>query len=121
MKILLIDDDELIRTTCRNILKKDGYTVVEAGDGNVGVQLFKSENPDIVVTDMLMPDKEGLETISDIREINSKAKIIAISSGGSTQNMGFLQLAKQIGADCVLKKPFRPAELLTAVKGLVGS
>lgn len=119
MKILIIDDDELIRMTCRNILKKEGYTVVEAIDGNSGVRLFKSEKPDVVVTDMLMPDKEGLETISDILEIDPKAKIVAVSGGGSTQNMVFLKVAQQLGAGRVLKKPFKPSELIATIKILI--
>ncbi len=121
MKVLIIDDDELIRMTCCNILKKAGYDTLEAENGNLGVSLFKSERPDLTVTDMLMPDKEGLETISEIRAINPTAKIIAISGGGRTKNMSFLQLAKQIGADCVLKKPFKPSDLLTAAKGLLNT
>lgn len=121
MKVLVIDDDELVRMTCCNILKKEGYSTFEAENGNSGVSLFKSEAPDLTITDMLMPDKEGLETISEIRAVNPKAKIIAISGGGGTKNMEFLKLAKQIGADCVLKKPFKPSELMTSVKGLLNT
>lgn len=116
MKILIIDDDELIRMTCRNILKKEGYNILEAGNGNTGVDIFRSENPDLVITDMLMPDKEGLETISEIKAINPNAKIIAISGGGNTQNMSFLQLARKIGADRALKKPIKANELIATVK-----
>ena len=116
MKILIIDDDELVRMTCRNILKKEGYTILEAENGNTGMNLFRAESPDLVITDMLMPDKEGLETISEIRAVNPNAKIIAISGGGNTQNMGFLQLAKKMGADRALKKPIKAGELVTAVK-----
>ncbi len=94
---------------------------MEAENGNSGLEVFKKEKPDLVITDMLMPDKEGLETISDIRAINPKAKIIAMSGGGSTHNMSFLQLAQKIGADRVLKKPFKPTELLMTVKGLLNT
>lgn len=121
MKILVIDDDELIRMTCRNILQKEGYTVVEAGNGNEGLALFKAESPDLVLTDMLMPDKEGLETIADIRALNGKARIIAMSGGGNTQNMSFLQLAKKMGADRALKKPVKASELLGAVRSVLGA
>lgn len=120
-KILVIDDDELILMTFRNLLKKEGFNVVEAQNGNLGIELYKSENPDLVVTDLLMPDKEGLETISDIRAINPSSKIIAMSSGGNTQNMSFLALAKKLGANRVLQKPFKPAEMLQAVKGLINA
>ena len=120
-KILIIDDDELILMTCRNLLAKEGFQVFEAANGNLGIELYKNEKPDLVITDILMPDKEGLETISELRAINPACKIIAMSSGGSTQNMSFLQLAKQLGADRALQKPIKPAEMLQAVKGLMNT
>lgn len=120
MKILIVDDDELVRMTCRNVLKKEGYTVLEAGNGNEGLESIKNDTPDLVITDMLMPDKEGLETITEIRELNPEIKIIAISSGGVTKNMGFLELAQKVGADRTLKKPLKPAELLGNIKELLG-
>ncbi len=116
MKVLVIDDDKLVRIMCKNILSKEGHTVIEAINGNDGLRLFKAESPDITITDMLMPDKEGLETISDIKKINKNAKIIAMSSGGNTLNMSFLKLAQQIGADSLLKKPFKPSELLATMQ-----
>lgn len=118
-KILVIDDDELIRMTCRNILKKMNYLVVEAENGVRGLEQFGKESPMIVITDMLMPDKEGLETISEIRAKSGKVKIIAMSGGGATQNMNFLNLAKQLGADVILSKPFKPEELISAVKSVL--
>jgi DNA-binding response OmpR family regulator len=120
MKILVIDDDELIRLTIRNSLKKLGCTVIEAENGNTGVPMFKKERPDLVITDMLMPDKEGLETISEIRAIDPAAKIIAMSGGGSSKNMAFLQLAQKMGASRIMSKPIKPDELLNTVKSLLG-
>jgi DNA-binding response OmpR family regulator len=119
MKILIIDDDDLIRLTIKNSLKKLGCAVLEAENGNTGVALFKKEHPDLVITDMLMPDKEGLETISEIRAVNPKAKIIAMSGGGSSRNMAFLQLAQKMGASRVMSKPIKPDELLNVVKSLL--
>jgi DNA-binding response OmpR family regulator len=119
MKILIIDDDQLIRMTCCNILKNADYDALEADNGNTGLAIFAKERPDLVIIDMLMPEKEGLETISEIRAIDPEAKIIAISSGGSTRNMSFLQLAKKVGADHALQKPFKPAVLLSAIKTLM--
>lgn len=118
-KILIIDDDELIRLTCKNILKKMECNVIEAENGVQGLVQFKKERPSIVITDLLMPDKEGLETISEIKGSNNAVKIIAMSGGGSTQNMSFLNLAKTMGADMVLSKPFKPDELLGAIKALL--
>ena len=118
-KILIIDDDAVMRLTIQGTLKKHGYTTLIAENGDEGVKLYKTEQPDIVITDMLMPNKEGLETISEIRAINPQAKIIAMSGGGSTQNMTFLQLAKKVGANHLLTKPVKPDQLLVAVESLI--
>ena len=118
-KILIIDDDELIRLTCRNILKKIECDVIEAENGVQGLAQFKKERPSIVITDLLMPDKEGLETISEIKGSDKSVRIIAISGGGSTNNMSFLNIAKLMGADIILKKPFKPDDLLGAIKTLL--
>lgn len=119
MKVLIIEDDELVRLTCRNLLKKEGHEVLEAENGAAGVDCFKKEKPDLVITDILMPDKEGLETIIEIRAINPDAKILAISSGGSTQNMSFLKMAKELGATYALKKPLKPDQLVAVTREMI--
>lgn len=119
MKVLVIDDDELIRLTIGNMLRKTGYTIFEAGDGNEGLDIFKREYPGLVITDILMPNKEGLETINDLRGLDAKVKIIAISGGGSVKNMSFLQLARKMGADHILTKPIKPDELFRVVGKLM--
>lgn len=119
VKILVIDDDELVRITCRNFLKKAGYIVMEAENGCTGIALFKKETPDIVMTDLLMPEKEGLETIVEIRALNPNAKMIVMSGSMNPQNMVFLKLALLIGASSTLQKPIKPDEALSAVKGLL--
>jgi len=101
------------------ILQKQGYKIYEAKNGIVGMEVFKESSPDIVLTDMLMPDQEGLETISEILRLKPGAKIIAMSGGGMSQNMSFLQLARKLGASAILNKPIRPEELFTAIKRLV--
>ncbi len=114
--VLVIDDDDLIRKMISTMLKKSGFTVMEAENGNKGMELLKGNiKPDLVITDILMPDKEGLETISEIRALMPTIKIIAISGGGKKQDMTFLNLAKQVGAERVLQKPFRPSELLNII------
>ncbi len=118
--ILVIDDDALVRGMMVGVLRKKGFNVMEAGDGNEGLQVVLHNHIDLVVTDMLMPDKEGVETIIEIRQINSKIKIIAMSGGGKKQDLTFLQLAKQVGANEILKKPFKPSALLTAINTLLG-
>ncbi len=119
-KILVIDDDDLVRGMTCSVLKKNNFTVLEAENGNVGLAIAINEDPHLVITDMLMPDKEGMETIMELCAINDDIKIIAMSGGGKTQDMTFLNLAKQIGADKTLEKPFRPTELLAAVQAVLG-
>jgi DNA-binding response OmpR family regulator len=121
LKVLVIDDDELTRIMICNTLKKAGLTSIEAANGTDGLSLYKSKRPCLVITDILMPYKEGLETIAHIRSLSAEAKIIAMSSGGKTQNMSFLKLSLKLGANRILSKPFKPGELLKVVGGLLKS
>jgi CheY-like chemotaxis protein len=121
LKILIIDDDDLIRMTFLHILKKTNCTTIEANNGNEGLAKYRQMRPDIVITDMLMPEKEGLETISLIRAFDPDAKIIAMSGGGSTKNMSFLKLAKKVGANQILSKPVKPDQLIAAIQELLGA
>lgn len=116
--ILIIDDDNLVRGMVAKALRKTGYHVLEASDGNEGLQVALHHSVDIVITDILMPDKEGIETILELKDINEKIKIIAMSGGGKRQNMTFLNMAKKAGADKLLKKPFRPSELIQLIEEL---
>lgn len=118
--VLVIDDDSLVRGMMAGVLRKKGFNVMEAGDGNEGLQVVLHNHVDLVVTDMLMPDKEGVETIIELRQINSEMKIIAMSGGGKKQDLTFLKLATQVGANEVLKKPFKPSALLEAINTLLG-
>lgn len=117
-KVLVIEDDTLTRVTLCRIFDKMGYATSEACNGMMGMKLFRQEKPQIIVTDLLMPDKEGLETISEIRAADGDVKIIAMSGGGSTQNFGFLELARKFGADFTLQKPFRPDDILNLMEKL---
>ncbi len=119
-KILVVDDDDLIRGMVSTILKKLGYEVVEAVNGTQGVEKAKTENPDLVITDILMPDKEGIETIIELRSINKDIKIIAMSGGGGTKNMSFLDMAKNVGANEIMMKPFKPNDIEDKIKALIG-
>ncbi len=120
-KILVIDDDDLVRGMVCNALKKAGFDVIEASNGNEGVAKAQSEDSDVVVTDILMPDKEGIETILEIKATKAKIKIVAISGGGSSKNMTFLDMAKKAGAEKVLSKPFTLSVLLEAISSLTDS
>jgi CheY-like chemotaxis protein len=114
-KILIIDDDSLVRDTLLRILQRKGYEVLVAADGRQGVQVYRGENPDLVITDIIMPEKEGLETIREIRSTRADAKIIAISGGARLGNMDYLEMAGKLGASEIIAKPFDPSELITLV------
>jgi DNA-binding response OmpR family regulator len=113
--ILVVDDEPLLRRTLRTILERAGHVVDEAGDGNQALRAFAAERPDLVITDIVMPDREGIETIAQLRGENPGVPIIAMSGGGSAGSTLFLELARQLGATRTLNKPIRQAELLAAV------
>ena len=96
-RILVIDDEELARFTLREILEAAGHEVVEAANGNEGTAFQRANPCDIVITDMIMPEKEGLETIVELKGEYPDLKIIAISGGGRTRNLDFLKLAGEFG------------------------
>jgi DNA-binding response OmpR family regulator len=119
-KILVIDDDGLVRDTIVRILERKGYRVLVAEDGARGLRMFRSEQPDLVITDIIMPEKEGLETIREIRGERPEAKILAVSGGGRIGNIDFLEFAGKLGACEIMPKPFDPADLLDAVGRCLG-
>ena len=119
-KILIIDDEEQVRLYLRRILEPEGHEVVEAPDGKVGLQLYREEPVDLIITDVFMPEKEGLEIIRELRSEYPEVKIIAISGGGRTGNLDFLPLAKTFGALRTLAKPFDRQEMLDAVQEVLG-
>ena len=119
MKILVVDDDEQVRSATSLILKRAGYEVEEAEDGETGVEAFRDGKPDLVILDIIMPNREGIEIIPDLRQIRPDARILAISGGGRGNAQDYLTLADVIGADATLAKPFERAELLSAVSTLL--
>lgn len=116
LSALIIDDDELTRIGCQKLLTGEGFTVYNAANGVSGMELFRTKKPDIVIVDILMPEKEGLETITEMRALRRSVPIIAISSGGSTYNMTFLKMALKMGASATMEKPLKPADLLKMVR-----
>jgi CheY-like chemotaxis protein len=113
--ILVIDDESQIRTLLRKMLEREGHTVTEAADGVEGLKRYHSMKPDLVITDLTMPEKNGIETIKELMAENPAVRIIAISGGGQRFPEYFLEKASVEGAMILLKKPFRNDELLTAV------
>lgn len=113
--ILVIDDESGLRALIRDILERDGHQVITAENGNVGIQRFQECLPDIVVTDLCMPDMDGLRVIQEISRLAPETQIVAISGGGR-DGMDVLRKAKEAGASAVLQKPFRKAALLSALR-----
>ena len=120
-RILVIDDEELIRYSIKRMLEEKGHTIDQAENGVEGTDLIKSRPYDLVITDIVMPKKEGLETILETREHNPDIKILAISGGGPTGRFDYLELAQQFGADAVIAKPFTTDQLHKAVADLLAS
>jgi DNA-binding response OmpR family regulator len=117
-RVLVIDDDDAMRSTVRRILERDGHQVSEAANGEKGLQVFRAEGADVVVTDLIMPDKEGIETILDLRAEAPGVRILAMS-GGDGLDKGRLEDAQSLGADASLSKPFTVDQLRQAVRELL--
>jgi len=115
-RILVIDDEPQIRSLLRQMLEREGHDVEDAADGKAGLQLFREHPADLVITDILMPEKEGLETIRELRRDFPDTPAIAISGGGTFDPDLCLNLASKLGASEVIQKPFLKRELLEAVR-----
>ena len=118
-QVLIIEDDDRLRTTLKKLLEQEGFMVQDAEEGNSGLALFKKTPADLVITDLIMPGKEGMETIIDIRKTNKDVKIIAISGGGRVRAAEYLPVAEIAGADMTLAKPFSFNQLLGKVNKLL--
>lgn len=118
--VLVIDDDPQIRSWLRDLLDAEGHHVVEAGDGNEGLACFHRSHPDLVVLDIYMPNKDGLETILLLRNIDPDVKILALS-GGVIKGYDVYTPAKRLGAQVALVKPFGAKEFLAHVERLLNA
>lgn len=115
--VLIVDDDDQIRRLLRSTLEQAGYQVSEGRSGREGLLRYRSAPADVVVMDILMPDKDGLEAIIELRRESPDAKVIAITGGSTKMNVpDFLDVAKVLGASRTLHKPFPMAEFLAAVE-----
>ncbi|MGI6657454.1 MAG: response regulator [Desulfobulbus sp.] len=119
MRVLVIDDDEQMRVLLRQVMEWAGYEVMEAGNGRDGLQLQYHRPADLIITDLIMPEQEGLETITRLRKDYPTLKIIAISGGGRIGPDAYLPAARELGADRVFSKPFDIRELTDAVRELL--
>ncbi|HEX4111751.1 MAG TPA: response regulator [Stellaceae bacterium] len=112
--ILVIDDQDMVRFTVRRMLASKGHEVIEAATAGAGIALCRERRPALVMTDMIMPDKAGADTIAELRRSGGAGKILAMSGGAD------LEAATQLGADAVLEKPFRAETLFETVTKLIG-
>ena len=118
-RILIIDDDEQLLAMLRQTLEREGYEVMEASDGNEGLRRYRENPTDLIITDLIMPEKEGMETIMELRRDFPDVKIIAISGGGRVDPWQYLSIAKSFGVQYTFAKPIERKELLNAVRELL--
>ena len=119
--VLIVDDDGAWRKVLARTLEQDGYEVLEAEDGDVGLKICAAERPALVITDVFMPERDGFEILSALRDAEHRPKILAMSGSSTEGALDFLVVASRLGADHALKKPFSPDELRTAVQALIGA
>ena len=120
-RVLIADDDKQMREMLSELLADEGYEVANACDGAEAISLLREQPTDLLITDIIMPNQEGVETIRIVSSDFPETKIIAISGGGRLGPDSFLPAAEKFGAHRIFAKPFDPDDLLAAVKELVGT
>lgn len=118
-RILVVEDNEAFRNVLTEMLIKAGYEVQAASNGNQALVMCEEFRPDLVITDIIMPDKEGLETIQEFQSRCPDLRIIAMSGGGKFGPDSYLPLAKKLGAKACLQKPFMRDELLSTIQSVL--
>lgn len=119
-RIMIVDDDHEIRQSLLLILKNAGYEVIGASNGEEALEAFKKTPSDLVITDIIMPEKNGIEMIFQFKCEHPGVKIIAISGGGMLLPQDYLNMARSAGVSHTFKKPFDPDKMLDAVKEILG-
>ena len=117
--VLIVEDDANLREMLRDALEKRKFTVITAANGREAIARFRPSVIDLVVTDLLMPEEDGLMVIMKIRELKPSVKMIAISGGGKAGPGSYLLMAGTLGADHVFSKPFLPSELVQKVREIL--
>jgi len=118
-RILVIDDDEQVLDMLYESLTREGYDVLKASNGEQGLKLYREEPVDLIITDLIMPEKEGIETIIELRQDFPEVKIIAISGGGRIGTKDYLNMAKIFGVQRTFTKPVAREQLLDAIRELI--
>jgi len=117
--ILLVEDDKDLREMLKASLIRRKYKVIEAENGKDAISHFKPLITDIIITDLIMPDEDGLKVIIKLKELKPTLKIIAISGGGKAGPGSYLNLAKALGADAIFSKPFSVIDLISKIEQLL--
>lgn len=117
--IMIIEDDRDLREMLRTALLRKEYTVLEAKNGREALLNFKPGVTDLVITDLLMPEEDGLKVIMQMRELKPGIRVIAISGGGKAGPGNYLDMARTLGADSVFSKPFSVNDLVTRIEELL--
>jgi CheY-like chemotaxis protein len=117
--VLIVEDDKELREMLKLSLLRKNYTVFEAENGKAAITHFKPQITDLVVTDLIMPEEDGLKVVIKLKEIKPSLKIIAISGGGKVGPGSYLNLAKALGADAIYSKPFSINELISKIEQLM--
>ncbi|ALA59657.1 response regulator [Nitrospira moscoviensis] len=120
-RILVIDDERLIRSTIVAILSREGFSIEEAADGRAGLALIHKHRPDVVITDIFMPNKDGIEILMELKRSCPETKIIAMTGGGQSQMIEIAHAAELLGAHQILRKPFEKRDLLHAMSTVLGT
>jgi len=116
--ILLVEDNDDLRTMLKDALEKRRHYIIEASNGREALSKFKSSATDLVITDLLMPEQDGIGLIMELRKVQPEIKIIAISGGGKIGPSNYLDVAKTLGADAVFPKPFNLKSFIEEVERL---
>ncbi|PKL39106.1 MAG: response regulator [Spirochaetae bacterium HGW-Spirochaetae-1] len=119
-RILIIDDDEDIRTILQEVISLSGYEALTAEDGTEGIDMQRNKPFDLIITDIIMSGKEGIETILELKKEYADLKIIAMSGGGRISGADYLTVAGRIGADGTMAKPFNNKDLMALIKKIIG-
>jgi two-component system, cell cycle response regulator CpdR len=119
--VLIVEDDKELREMLKMSLLRSGFTVMEAENGKDAIAHFKPLVTDLVVTDLIMPEEDGLKVVIKLRELKPSIRIIAISGGGKVGPGSYLNLAKALGADAIYSKPFSIKDLISKIENLLDS
>jgi CheY-like chemotaxis protein len=117
--VLIVEDDKGLREMLKISLVRRKFTVIEAGNGKEAITHFKPSITDLVVTDLIMPEEDGLKVIIKLKELKPSIKIIAISGGGKAGPGSYLNLAKALGANAIYSKPFSISDLIAKIEELL--